>query len=109
MFAQMPEYFLEISNLLLEKLVIVLESNTNAHINPLSLSSAEDDVPNAEDVRRLLKDITDVRQSKIRAGLEDIKSSVVVNVRNLTPMEINSVRPFFAASMDVFYHMASEG
>lgn len=55
----------------------------------------------------MLKDITDVRQSKIRAGLDAIKSSIVVNVRNLTPMEINSVRPFFAASMDLFYRMLS--
>lgn len=49
--------------------------------------------------------MTDVRQSKTRQGLEQIKTAIVVNVRNLTPMEINSVRPFFAASMDTFFRI----
>ena len=56
-------------------------------------------------MRRLLQDMTDVRQSKTRQGLEQIKTAIVVNVRNLTPMEINSVRPFFAASMDTFFRI----
>jgi GINS complex subunit 2 len=67
--------------------------------------SAEEDIESSEEVRRLLQDITDIRQSKTRQGLENIKSALVVNVRNLTPMEINSVRPFFAASMDTFFRI----
>ena len=63
--------------------------------------SAPEDLDRSEHVRLLLEDLQNVRQDKIRKGLAKIASDVqggetafVIQMNNISAMEINSVREF---------------
>lgn len=68
--------------------------------------SAPDDVDSAEEVRRLIQDLGDLRHTKIRQGVADIKESVAVRLRNISLLEVNAVRPFFTQAMDTFLQLS---
>ena len=68
--------------------------------------SAPDDVDSAEEVRRLIQDLGDLRHTKIRQGVADIKESVAVRLRNISQLEVNAVRPFFTQAMDTFLQLS---
>lgn len=60
-------------------------------------------MPKADELRTLVKDIWDLRISKLRTSIDQFMSSdsMVARVNNLTVMEINYVRELLAAALSV--------
>ncbi|KAG0201950.1 DNA replication protein psf2 [Mortierella sp. GBA30] len=73
-FSALPYHYMEIAQLLLE--------------------NACDDVPSADAVRTLLKDLREARQSKARQGVAAL-GLTYLQMDNIGLMEINEIRPFF--------------
>ncbi|KAL4076181.1 Psf2-domain-containing protein [Scleroderma citrinum] len=69
------------------------------------LDIAPDDVPSAERVRSLLKDLREARQAKSREGLAKLDHSEL-SLPNLCSLEINEIRPFFIHAMGVFTRLS---
>ncbi|KAK0556958.1 DNA replication protein psf2 [Tilletia horrida] len=61
------------------------------------LDVAPDDIAGSDQVRALLKDIREARQSKIMAGLEMI-NAVHLEMTNISALEIAELRPFFSTA-----------
>ncbi|KAL9537862.1 hypothetical protein MBANPS3_011396 [Mucor bainieri] len=78
-FSKLPFHYMEISQMLLE--------------------SASDDIPNAEQIRKLLKDLRETRQAKSRTGLA-VLDDKWLGMNNLSLMEINEIRPFFTRAFN---------
>lgn len=79
-------------------------------ISKLIFSNASDDVPHLDEIKTLIKDIYDIRLSKLRAavsnqvdqGVNDGSATVaVVSYTNLTLQEINTVKPFLPYAADL--------
>jgi hypothetical protein len=76
-------------------------------ISPCHHCSAFDDIEKAKDVQALIADITDVRQHKIRAGLESIDAQTTsLKLNNICAMELNRIRPICIASLNRFQALA---
>jgi len=84
-FTKMPNHYQEVAAMILE--------------------CAAADVRDSEQVRALLADIHDLRYSKMRKGLSDMKDTEAVKLNHLSLMEISSIRPFFVQSMDAFFKL----
>uniref|UniRef100_M4BLP6 GINS subunit domain-containing protein n=1 Tax=Hyaloperonospora arabidopsidis (strain Emoy2) TaxID=559515 RepID=M4BLP6_HYAAE len=74
---------------------------------------APEDLDRSEHLRLLLEDLQNVRQDKIRNGLAKIAGDVqagetafVIQMNNISAMEINSVREFMLGSLDQFYRLS---
>ncbi|KAI7888917.1 DNA replication complex GINS protein PSF2 [Mucor mucedo] len=78
-FSTMPFHYMEIAQMLLE--------------------TAPDDIPNAEQVRTILKDIRETRQAKARLGIKELDESWL-GMKNFSCMEVNEVRPIFCRAYD---------
>ncbi|KIR30454.1 DNA replication complex GINS protein PSF2 [Cryptococcus deuterogattii 99/473] len=80
-FERLPRRFMEISKILLDV--------------------ASDDLSQPPLLRSLLKDIREVRQAKIRMGLqsEDVLQNDYLQVTNLTPLELCELKPFLVRAM----------
>ncbi|OQR69018.1 DNA replication complex GINS protein PSF2-like [Tropilaelaps mercedesae] len=70
-------------------------------ITHLLVDGAASDIPQAEEVQTLVKDLWDIRLAKLRASTDVfIKSDQVhAQVDHLTMMELNSVRPLLLKSL----------
>ncbi|GAB1601958.1 DNA replication complex GINS protein PSF2-like [Argonauta hians] len=82
-FTKMPsEYYIEITQLLLK--------------------CAPEDIPKADDLRTLIKDIWDLRKAKLRSSIDTfIKSDAThAKLNHLTPMEINTIRAILTETMN---------
>ncbi|CAH7666282.1 hypothetical protein BY996DRAFT_4577015 [Phakopsora pachyrhizi] len=73
-FSELPFNWLELSKILIE--------------------TAPDDIPSLETVRKILKDLREVRQSKTRSGLTGL-DSLHLETPNLSSLELNELRPIF--------------
>ncbi|GAA5894653.1 DNA replication protein PSF2 [Sporobolomyces salmoneus] len=80
-FSDLPRDYLEVSKILLDVASDDIASTSTANT--------------PDRLRLVLKDIREARQSKIREGLGAI-NSVHLGMPNLSSMEINELRPFFA-------------
>lgn len=93
------------------------ESNS-AHFTPMPcdhyqevavalLDVAADDIPHADTIRTLLKDIVDLRQAKLRSSVDAFLKSDASHARldNITRMELNTVRPLLNHSLDQLYRL----
>ncbi|KAI8374557.1 uncharacterized protein BYT42DRAFT_594593 [Radiomyces spectabilis] len=78
-FSALPFHYMEMSQMILE--------------------CASDDLPNASEVRRLLKDLRETRQFKARKGLGELDDKWL-GMNNLSLMEINEIRPFFTRAFN---------
>ncbi|EIW82310.1 Psf2-domain-containing protein [Coniophora puteana RWD-64-598 SS2] len=78
-----------------------------AEISKVVLDVASDDVPNADKIRSLLKDLREARQAKSREGLQQIDHSEL-SLPNLCSMEINEIRPVFVQSMGLLSQLVRE-
>lgn len=69
----------------------------------LILQCAPEDVPQAEEIRTVIKDICDIRAAKLRTSMDDfIKGEgTYAKIDNLTVFEIHSVRPLLPYSLDL--------
>ena len=81
-----------------------------AEVASLLFSAAADDVPEAEAVRTLLEDLSDVRQAKIRRGVQTVAADVrqggsayAVKLNNVGAMETSLVRPFLTEALNSFF------
>lgn len=68
----------------------------------LILGTAPEDVPRSEEIRTIIKDIYDIRASKLRTSMDDfIKGEgTYAKLDYLTTLEIHSVRPLLPHSLD---------
>ncbi|KAH8377149.1 hypothetical protein KR093_003709 [Drosophila rubida] len=68
----------------------------------LVMSTAPDDVPRCEELRTVIKDIFDIRESKLRTSIDAfIKGEgTYAKLDNLTLLEMHSVRPILPYSLD---------
>ncbi|XP_037805546.1 probable DNA replication complex GINS protein PSF2 [Lucilia sericata] len=68
----------------------------------LIMSTAPDDVPRCEEIRTVIKDIFDIRESKLRTSIDAfIKGEgTYAKLDNLTLLEMHSVRPILPHSLD---------
>lgn len=63
-------------------------------IGELLLTACGDDIPNSSQVRGLLRDLREIRQSKLRAGMKGLEGGGVVSLRGVGAMEVASERGF---------------
>ncbi|KAG5884356.1 hypothetical protein JTB14_030795 [Gonioctena quinquepunctata] len=73
----------------------------------LLLSCASDDIPRADEIRTIIKDIWDIRMSKIRSSVNKLikDAESYADVTNLTILEINSIKPIFPHVLDQIHRM----
>ncbi|ESO82760.1 hypothetical protein LOTGIDRAFT_184530 [Lottia gigantea] len=78
-------------------------------VTQVLLKCATADIPRADDVRTLIKDIWDLRISKLRSSIDTfIKSDAThAKLNHLTLMEINTVRSFLTLSLDQLHLLRS--
>lgn len=50
--------------------------------------------------------IRKVRFNKIDSGLQILQGPMTVKLNNLSAMELNTIRPFFAGALDQFWKLA---
>jgi GINS complex subunit 2 len=80
-------------------------------VSKLLFCHASDDIPNIDEIKTLIKDIFDIRQAKLRTGMDSLlagntqpEGSTVINkvsFNNLTLLEINTARPFLPYASDL--------
>lgn len=68
-------------------------------ISKMLLEHASDDIPGAQKVRALLKDLREIRQSKILAGLAALNGAHI-EMTNISSLEIAELRPFFTTAVE---------
>ena len=84
-----------------------LPSSHFREVAQLLLMNATDNIPNADKIRTLVKDIWDIRSAKLRSNIDKFVKLQARHARldNLTQMEINTVRPFLSAALDHLYKL----
>lgn len=76
-------------------------------ISKLLFSSASDDVPHVDEIKTFIKDIYDIRMSKLRAAINSQVDSgnnnenPIISYTNLTMQEVNTVKPFLPYASDL--------
>lgn len=78
-FSKVPYYWLEVSELLLD--------------------GCSDDIPDVEEVRRLLQQLRELRRQKVRDGLEVLEGTVL-HMDNIGCGEINEIRELYSETMN---------
>jgi len=78
-------------------------------ITQLILQHATDDVPRADDVRTIIKDIWDLRIAKLRSSIDVFVKSEATHAKlnYLTVLEINTVRQFLTKALDHMHTLRS--
>lgn len=68
----------------------------------LILGAAAEDIPRAGEIKTIIKDIWDIRMSKLRTSMDTLMKSggSYGRLDHLTMMEINSVKPLLPSAMD---------
>ncbi|KAI7902145.1 DNA replication complex GINS protein PSF2 [Cokeromyces recurvatus] len=77
-------------------------SNLPFHYMELSqmlLDAAPDDIPNAEQIHKILQDLQETREAKAREGFKALDDKWL-GMNNLSFMEINKIRPFFSLAFN---------
>lgn len=71
------------------------------------LNTAPEDIPKADEVKTLIKDIWDLRLAKLRSSMNEfIKSdSLHAKVNNLTLLEINTVRNMLTKTLGELHNL----
>ncbi|KAG5270113.1 hypothetical protein AALO_G00188870 [Alosa alosa] len=78
-------------------------------LTKLLLNHAADNIPKADEIRTLVKDIWDTRIAKLRLSIDSFISQQEAHAKldNLTLMEINTTRSFLLDSLDCMYKLRS--
>ncbi|XP_041977198.1 probable DNA replication complex GINS protein PSF2 [Aricia agestis] len=68
----------------------------------LILGAAAEDIPSAAEIKTIIKDIWDIRMSKLRTSMDAMMKSggSYGRLDHLTMLEINSVKPLLPSAMD---------
>ncbi|XP_034181977.2 DNA replication complex GINS protein PSF2-like protein [Osmia lignaria lignaria] len=93
----------------LSRLFTKMPSNHYMDEAQLLLSVASDDIPDADGIRTAIKDIWDIRMSKLRTSMDALLKNEGLHGKldHLTPMEINSVRPLLPHTLDQMLRIQS--
>ncbi|XP_063230128.1 probable DNA replication complex GINS protein PSF2 isoform X2 [Bacillus rossius redtenbacheri] len=77
----------------------------------LLLQAAAEDMPRADDIRTALKDIWDMRMSKLRTSVDAFVKGGGSHARldHLTAMEVCGVRPLLPHALDQMYRLQEAG
>lgn len=77
-------------------------------VSKLIFTHAADDIPNIDEIKTLIKDIFDSRQSKLRIAVDTLltgnnqfETGAKASFNNLTLLEINTARPFLPFASDL--------
>uniref|UniRef100_A0A2P2HZE0 DNA replication complex GINS protein PSF2 n=1 Tax=Hirondellea gigas TaxID=1518452 RepID=A0A2P2HZE0_9CRUS len=75
----------------------------------LILTTAPQDVPNSQLVKTLVKDIWDLRISKLRSSVAEFvrESGRHARLYHLTPTELNTIQPVLPAALDQLHRLSS--
>ncbi|XP_070809054.1 DNA replication complex GINS protein PSF2 [Pituophis catenifer annectens] len=78
-------------------------------LTKLLLNYAADNIPKADEIRILVKDIWDTRIAKLRVSADSFVRQQEAHARldNLTLMEINTTGPFLTQALDHMYKLRS--
>ncbi|XP_027137669.1 DNA replication complex GINS protein PSF2 isoform X2 [Larimichthys crocea] len=78
-------------------------------LTKLLLNYASDNIPKADEIRTLVKDIWDTRVAKLRLSADSFISQMEAHAKldNLTLMEINTIRSFLLDSLNCMYKLRS--
>ncbi|XP_061712739.1 probable DNA replication complex GINS protein PSF2 [Cydia pomonella] len=73
----------------------------------LILGTAPEDVPRAAEIKTIIKDIWDIRTSKLRTSMDALMKAggSYGRLDHLTMMEINSVKPLLPEAMDELHRI----
>ncbi|XP_013779274.1 DNA replication complex GINS protein PSF2-like [Limulus polyphemus] len=76
-------------------------------ITQLLMSIAPMDIPHAEDIQTLIKDIWDIRMAKLRSSIDAFIKGEETHAKldHLTLMEINTVRPLLTNTLNKLYQL----
>lgn len=76
----------------------------------LILGIAAEDIPRSSDIKTIIKDIWDIRMSKLRTSMDTLMKSggSYGRLDHLTVIEINSVKPLLPEAMDELYQLQSQ-
>ena len=82
-------------------------------IAQLFFSEAPDDVPNLARLQTLIEDITNIRQTKLRKGMEQVlkqnadstENLARINVGGISALEVNKIRPSFLHGLEMFWKL----
>ncbi|KAL6717176.1 DNA replication protein psf2 [Lecanora helva] len=69
-------------------------------LGEMLLEAASDDIPEPDSVRRLMRDLREVRMAKMRAGVEVLEGGREVNMNGVGGMEVAEGRAFIAGVVD---------
>lgn len=64
------------------------------------LEAASDDIPEPDNVRRLMRDLREVRMAKMRAGVAVLEGGREVNMNGVGGMEVAEGRAFIGGVVD---------
>ena len=64
------------------------------------LEAASDDIPEPDNVRRLMRDLREVRMAKMRAGVGVLEGGREVNLNGVGGMEVAEGRAFIGGVVD---------
>lgn len=64
------------------------------------LEAAGDDIPESDNVRRLMRDLREVRMAKMRAGVGVLEGGREVNMNGVGGMEVAEGRAFIGGVVD---------
>ncbi|KAF0313543.1 DNA replication complex GINS protein PSF2 [Amphibalanus amphitrite] len=97
------------------------EEKNSAHFTPmpcehymeltqLIMDVAAGDVPRADQIRTIIKDIWDIRVAKLRSSVDAFlkSNSSYAKLDHLTLLELNTVRPFLNHSLDQLYRLKKD-
>ncbi|KAL8785674.1 MAG: hypothetical protein Q9213_003233 [Squamulea squamosa] len=69
-------------------------------LSTLLLEAASDDIPSVDHVRRLLRDLREVRMAKMRAGMDVLEGGREVKMNGVGAMEISEGKAFIGGVVD---------
>ncbi|KPP70482.1 DNA replication complex GINS protein PSF2-like [Scleropages formosus] len=90
-----------------EDMFTPMPSSHYMELTKLLLNHASDNIPRADEIRTLVKDIWDTRVAKLRLSADSFISQQEAHAKldNLTLMEINTSRMFLLDSLDCMYKL----
>ncbi|OZJ02909.1 hypothetical protein BZG36_04930 [Bifiguratus adelaidae] len=78
---------------------------TYMEVAHMLLNHASDDIPNANEIHVLLKNLRETREVKAREGVKNLDATYL-QVNNIAQMELNEIRPFFTKAYSQLVKLA---
>jgi len=69
-------------------------------LGEMLLDAATDDIPEADSIRRMMRDLREVRMAKLRAGVSVLEGGREVKMNGVGGMEVSEGRAFIGGVVD---------